>query len=76
MFNALFNLFKYNPIRNMSEVFTYLERIVSVYETEFEKDHDAHIAAYDALIQILEVHKQKIIEAKNGSQDKKDKAGN
>lgn len=64
MFNKLFSLFTINPFTNMSSIIRYLEQIVDIYEDEFARDHDAHIAAYDALIQILETHKQKLIQDK------------
>jgi hypothetical protein len=41
-----------------------LNNIIDTYEAQFEKDKDAHVAAIDALIQILEDHKQKVLQRK------------
>jgi hypothetical protein len=76
MFNKLFSLFQSNknPTCILASVTTCIADIIDIYQTEFEKDHDAHIAAYDAAIQILESHKQKIIEAKNGQENPENKS--
>lgn len=60
MFNALFLLFKTGyGIGHMSEILQSITDILEHFEADYLKDKDAKNAAIDAVIEILQEHKDK-----------------
>jgi len=60
MFNALFDLFmKKSSVCYMANTVGMIGNLLELFEQEFDEDKDARNAAIDAVIQILENHKNK-----------------
>ena len=59
MFNALFALLvKKSSIISMSNMVSQITRLIDLFEKEFAADKNAKNAALDAVIQILQNHKE------------------
>lgn len=60
MFDLLWNLFKKDvTLKGIGRVADNIEDILTVFEEDYLKDKNAKNAAIDAVIQILEQHKDK-----------------
>lgn len=72
MLNKLFSLFNFNSLFHINDITHHVAQIVSIFEDEFEQDHDAKIAAVDSVIELLQQYKAK--EQANVAQENNDQS--